>query len=280
MQERPQPTTRQLLEVWKHGLSRIRELKDSTPCEQEWNFGACSPPSYLAFGRMRALLAALHTAALPGQRVLEVAAGDGALAAGLAAAGRQVTANDLRTEHLQASLQHFAAGERVRTLGGNVFELDAARVGTFDLIIACEVIEHVAHPDQFLAKLYSLLAPGGALYLTTPNGRYFRNKLPSFSQVSDPAELEKEQFKPDADGHLFLLTPPELRALGREAGFAEIEICFAGSPFITGHAALRMLRALTQRRAMWWAECAVLGMPAPLRERACFLMIAVMAKHA
>ena len=279
MQKRPQPATRQLLQVWKHGLSRIRALNDSAAREQEWNFGACSPPSYLAFGRMRALLASLHTAALPGQRVLEVAAGDGALAAGLAAAGRQVTANDLRTEHLQASLQHFAAGARVRTLGGNVFELDAATVGTFDLIIACEVIEHVAHPDHFLAKLHSLLALDGALYLTTPNGRYFRNKLPSFSQVSDPAELEQRQFKPDADGHLFLLTPAELRALGHAAGFAEIAISFAGSPFITGHSGFRTLRALKQRRAMWWAERGVLAMPAAVRERACFLLIAVLEKR-
>src|SRR5262245_15019340 len=94
------PNFRAVLAVWKHGLSTIRRFRPSIPREQEWNFGACSPPSYLAFGRMRALLSQAQTSQLPGQRVLEVAAGDGALAAGLAEQGREVYANDLRADHL------------------------------------------------------------------------------------------------------------------------------------------------------------------------------------
>src|SRR5437763_16415197 len=91
------PTGRAILEVWEKGLSCIRPFKpaggaDTSAIETEWNFGPCFPPSYQAFGRMRALLAAIQTSQMAGHRVLEVAAGDGSLATGLAAQGREVYA--------------------------------------------------------------------------------------------------------------------------------------------------------------------------------------------
>lgn len=47
---------------------------------------------------------------------------------------------------------------------------DAADIGTFDLIIASEVIEHVEDPNAFLSSLRSFLVPDGKLLLTLPNG--------------------------------------------------------------------------------------------------------------
>ena len=278
MPEFKQPEVSDMLAVWKHGLSAIRRFKPSIPHETEWNFGACSPPSYVAFGRMRALLSQMQTSQLPGQRVLEVAAGDGALAAALAEQGREVYANDLRAEQLRASLAHLQFGERVAVIEGNIFDLDAGPAGGFDLIIACEVIEHVAHPDQFLARLRSLLNTGGMLYLTTPNGRYFRNRLPNFSQISDPRQLEARQFQPDADGHLFLLTPAELTHIAKQAEFGSVQISFSGSPFISGHAGFRALRRLRLRRACWLAERACMRLPRASRDRLFFNITAILSQ--
>jgi SAM-dependent methyltransferase len=43
-------------------------------------------------------------------------------------------------------------------------------LGAFDLIVLCEVIEHLPiHPVDLIARLLRLLTPGGRLYLTTPN---------------------------------------------------------------------------------------------------------------
>jgi len=47
---------------------------------------------------------------------------------------------------------------------------DAGELGSFDMIIASEVIEHVEDPDAFLAFLRSRLAPDGCIVLTLPNG--------------------------------------------------------------------------------------------------------------
>jgi len=38
---------------------------------------------------------------------------------------------------------------------------------------------------------------------TTPNGAYFRNRLPTVSEIKNPASLEPKQFGPDGDGQLF-----------------------------------------------------------------------------
>jgi len=41
--------------------------------------------------------------------------------------------------------------------------------GTFDLISAVEVLEHVTSQEQFLMSIHTALRPGGYLFLTTPN---------------------------------------------------------------------------------------------------------------
>ena len=53
-----------------------------------------------------------------------------------------------------------------------VADMDAklGALGAFDLIVLAEVIEHLPiHPVDLLTRIVRMLAPGGALYLTTPN---------------------------------------------------------------------------------------------------------------
>ena len=93
---------------------------------------------------------------------------------------------------------------------GNAFEL--APANGFDCVLFCEVIEHVAHPDEFMANIARLIKPGGIAVMTTPNGGYFRNPLPRFSDHPDPSIFEAGQFKPNSDGHIFLLWADDLRS--------------------------------------------------------------------
>ena len=198
-------------------------------------------PSYWAYGRLRALLALGKSLALRPKRVLEVAAGDAALCACLQETGCDVSANDLRQEHIEQSVARFRNCSQIRILPGNIFDLDPAETGTFDLVIACEIIEHVAHPVEFLSQLRRFLTPHGQLLLTTPNGAYFRNKLQTYSQVEDFNALEAGQFKPDADGHLFLITSEEMKLIASEAGLDVQELMIWGTPFISGECGFRIL---------------------------------------
>jgi 2-polyprenyl-6-hydroxyphenyl methylase/3-demethylubiquinone-9 3-methyltransferase len=181
--------------------------------------------------------------ALQAGSVLEVAAGDAALSACLASKQCSVAANDLRGEHLQAAVGAFTNGHEIRLFPGNLFDLDPSTTGQFDLVIACEVIEHVANTISFLEQLKRFVAPGGRILLTTPNGSYFRNKLPTHSMIKDFKALESQQFKPDADGHLFLITPKEMEDLAGRAGLVVQNMSLWGTPFVTGHVGMSMISA-------------------------------------
>lgn len=50
------------------------------------------------------------------------------------------------------------------------------QVGTFDAIVAMEVIEHISDPVPFLETLKAHLSPGGAIYMSTPNAQVLEDK--------------------------------------------------------------------------------------------------------
>jgi len=261
----------------RHGLSVVYPFRTQHVDDPHgWKFRSGYPPSYAAFGRMRSLLAVQDALALAPRRALEVAAGGGGLAASLAASGCEVTANDLRAEPLADTLLEYVSGERIAIEAGNLFDLSPDQLGTFDLVIACEVIEHVAHPDGLLRQLKRFLAPGGRILLTTPNGAHFRNRLPSFAEAGDATVLESRQFQPDADGHLFLLTPDELCSLAASADLTVERLNLWGIPALTGHAGCR---AVSHPAATWpayAAERVAQALPASWRARLCVEMSAIL----
>lgn len=271
------PSYAAFVDACRRGLQTVYPLASTTrPDPDGWRYGSGVPPSYPAFGRMRALLAVEQARALRPSRVLEVAAGGGGLASTLAKDGSTVVANDLLADTLTAALREYHGGERVTVTGGSLFDLSRDTLGTFDLVIACEVIEHVAHPGDLLARLATLLAPGGRLLVTTPNGAHFRNTLPTLRDAGDVEEMERRQFKPDADGHLFLLTPDELYDLATEAGLHVERLDTWGLPPLTGHAGLRLLAGTWAIAPAYWADRAGQYLPAPLRVRLTTAMSAVL----
>ena len=241
-----------------------------------WNFAEGWPPSYSAFGRMRALLSVQQASGLRPRRMLEIAAGDGSLSAVLAAAGCEVVANDLRGQHLRQNLKAFTNGDQVEMVEGNVLEMDPDQIGRFDLVVACEIIEHVAHSELFLGHLARFLTPSGNILVTTPNGAYFRNKLPTLSQISDFDRLESRQFRPDADGHLFLITPMEFSKLAERCGLNVVSMGVWGTPWLTGHCKLSTFSSSWWTRPAYAAEAWTQSLPWKLRERVCFSLTAVL----
>ena len=206
-----------------------------------WQFSAGFPPSYSAQGRYR-FLKTLNTAqSLQPTSILEVAAGGAFNAACLYEFGRRVVVNDMRLS--EEEVKSYTTGQYLEIASGNLFDLQPESLGHFDLVMACEVLEHVAHGDQLVKHLKNFLLSGGWLLLTTPNGAYFRSKLPTYSQINDFEELEARQFEPDADGHLYLYTPSELKTLLEEAGLQDITVNLSITPWLSGHIGLRFLPA-------------------------------------
>jgi 2-polyprenyl-6-hydroxyphenyl methylase/3-demethylubiquinone-9 3-methyltransferase len=228
-------------------------------------FAPTSPPGHWAFSRLRLLVTLDAVRSLPGLDVLDVAAGPCIMAAALHAAGRRVTVNDLRP--LDDALGTWGLEGAVRRQQGDVFAHTPDRIGRFDVVLCAELVEHVAHPDRLLGHLRAFLRPGGHLVLTTPNGRFVASRLPTFSQIEDPAALEGSQFRPDAEGHLFLMTPEELAGTARKAGFEVVSLACFGTPAITGHLKLRLLKPLAPPSLWYLLERIGWSAPRPVRRR-------------
>jgi 2-polyprenyl-6-hydroxyphenyl methylase/3-demethylubiquinone-9 3-methyltransferase len=178
----------------------------------------------------------------PGARILDVAAAQGNLSLTLAEMGYDVTWNDLRGD-LAGYVQLKRERGSVAYAPGNIFDLRFPR--PFDAVLIAEIIEHVAHPDLLLRAVGNLVKEGGYVVMTTPNGSYFRNRLPRFSECEHPEEREAGQFRPNADGHIFLLHPDELARLATASGLAVERLLFFTNPLTHGHlGSERLLRRL------------------------------------
>ena len=201
----------------------------------------------------------------PGARVLDIAAAQGNFSLALAELGYQVTWNDFR-EELADYVRLKQERGQIEFAPGNIFDLQFP--ARFDAVLITEVIEHVAHPDQFLAKAAALVRPGGYIVMTTPNGAYFRNGLPKFSECSDPAVYESAQFQPNAEGHIFLLHPEEISALAGTAGLDIERLILFTNPLTSGHLKTERLLRILPKRVVDLFEALSQRLPLALKRKA------------
>lgn len=125
--------------------------------------------------------------------------GCGAGSAGICAQlmGFTVEFYDIR-EEVQRGLQAMG----LKPSDGNFPE------AAYDLVIACDVIEHIRHPQNWLEAMWKTLKPGGTLFLSTPSRGH-----PAWNALSEnPYYIEVEHF------HIF--NTPRLRRLLDQCGFA------------------------------------------------------------
>ncbi|TAD88409.1 MAG: bifunctional 2-polyprenyl-6-hydroxyphenol methylase/3-demethylubiquinol 3-O-methyltransferase UbiG [Alphaproteobacteria bacterium] len=123
-------------------------------------------PARLAFVRER-ITAALGQ--VDGVSILDIGCGGGLMAEPLARLGATVTGVDGTAEGIAAARQHAAqAGLTIDYRQGAAEDLVAEGL-RFDVVLALEVVEHVANVPAFLACLRALVRPGGVVILSTLN---------------------------------------------------------------------------------------------------------------
>ena len=128
----------------------------------------------------------------PGAEIRDVGCGAGYGAAILAdSAAARVLALDIDTEAIEWARAHYQA-PKLRFKQADCTEmLDFD--GTFDLIVAFEVIEHLARPEMFLKEARRVMRRDGTLLVSTPNRRYYTEergvKNPFHTREYDAAEF-------------------------------------------------------------------------------------------
>ncbi len=118
-----------------------------------------------------------------------------------------------------------SACEHSRADGFKVFcgELAEAKYpdGAFDVVVASELMEHVADPVSLLQEVARIVRPGGLFWATTPNARGLSSRwLGTGWSVLSPPE------------HLHLFSGPGVKRLLLKVGFSRVAINTEGlNPF-------------------------------------------------
>lgn len=111
---------------------------------------------------------------LQGLSVLDIGCGGGLLSEPMARLGATVTgvdagARNIAVAALHAEKQGLAIDYRQDTAEALANAVDQAGEARFDIVLALEIVEHVAEVDLFLASCARLVKPGGLLFLSTLN---------------------------------------------------------------------------------------------------------------
>ena len=117
---------------------------------------------------------ALSGQPLKGLSVLDIGCGGGLLCEPMARLGATVTGIDAAARNvavaaLHAGKQGLDIDYRKDTAEALAHAVDQGGDGRFDIVLALEIVEHVADVDLFLNSISRLVKPGGLLFLSTLN---------------------------------------------------------------------------------------------------------------
>jgi len=165
-------------------------------------------PVVRAFVRHLATLGRLTA----GRRLLDVGVGTGLLLHLARQAGWEAAGVDLCAEAAERAAREFGVAVAVGDF------LGADLPGGYDAITMADVVEHSRDPRAFVRRAFTLLAPGGILYVGVPNHRnlvYLVGDV--LGRVPGTGGLVDRLY---VSNHYQYFTPDTLVALARAAGFS------------------------------------------------------------
>lgn len=154
----------------------------------------------------------------PGLRVLDLGCRTGALTQHYAR-GNSVVGVDVDRRALAAAADRLG----IETIWADVEDELPVAADSFDVVVAGELLEHLADPAAAVANVRRALRPGGRFVGSVPNAFRLKSRL-LFAAGRHP--------EPDPT-HLQLFTPSALRTLLSE--FDDVQITFAVGRYVRVH---------------------------------------------
>jgi 2-polyprenyl-6-hydroxyphenyl methylase/3-demethylubiquinone-9 3-methyltransferase len=203
-----------------------REIDAFSAIAQSWwdPTGPFAPLHHLNPSRVRILAncAADHfhldlkaTRPFNGLSLLDIGCGGGLIAEPFSKLGFDVTGVDASPQNIETARAHAADGNLSITYLEAAPEDSFLSSRTFDVVLALEVIEHVADLDLFLSSVCSRVKPGGVLFLSTLN-----RTLRSLVLGKAVAEYVLGWVPPGTHTWSKFVKPSEIAKRIRTAGFA------------------------------------------------------------
>jgi 2-polyprenyl-6-hydroxyphenyl methylase / 3-demethylubiquinone-9 3-methyltransferase len=156
--------------------------------------------------------------ALAGLRVLDIGCGGGILSEPLARLGATVVGADPSQANIAAARLHTADAGVSVDYRATTAEALADEGERFDLVLAMEVVEHVADLDLFIRRCTEMVRPGGLMITATLN-----RTLKSFALAIVGAEYVLRWLPRGTHQWEKFITPDELEAALERHGLAVVD---------------------------------------------------------
>ncbi|MEK9132225.1 MAG: methyltransferase domain-containing protein, partial [Patescibacteria group bacterium] len=166
-------------------------------------------------------------------KILDVGCGNGAqVTLPLGAEGYRVIGIDIHEPTIEKAKQNNDL-KNVEFICGY---FEKVRGKSFDVIVLSDILEHLAHPKEFLGEIYNLLSPNGIILISVPNGygpfeienfilrrtgilklgRWLKQKLVSQKGTQEESALQTLNHD---NGHVQFFTRDKFGKLLKDAGF-------------------------------------------------------------
>ncbi len=153
-----------------------------------------------------------------GLRLLDIGCGGGLLSEPMARLGAIVVGADAAAGNIPVAALHAEQSGLAIDYRHTTAEALSAAGEAFDVVLAMEIVEHVADPQGFVTTCHDLLKPGGLMIMSTLN-----RTTKSFLAAIIGAEWIMRWLPKGTHDWAKFIQPEELKALIRRAGLDPVD---------------------------------------------------------